>query len=207
MKKRSRTVHSEVSKLPAELRGLVERMLVEGATFEDTVEAVNERGPEGVTLKAIEDFFRSSLALQQQRIKRQVQTAEALKKALGDPRSGLAQLADAVLLTGLMRLNKRGADFDFHDAMKEYYQRENLRLKQEVVDLKKSKLELEQKMARARMKTELVKWKLAKGRIIELKRAVEANGKNQKLGPETIQKIQEIYGLVSEPAKRSPAHA
>jgi len=43
-----RPVYSDLSELPADLQRLVERMLVEGATFEDAVDAVNERGREAI---------------------------------------------------------------------------------------------------------------------------------------------------------------
>jgi hypothetical protein len=205
--KRPSPLHTDVSTLPAELRALLEQLLIEGATFEDTVEAINERGGDRVTLKAVESFFRSNLPLQQQRIRRQLKTAQALKKALGNPRSGQAQIADAVLLTGLMRVTRHGSQFSFQDAMDEGYKRENLELKQQLVRLRSQKLSLERRIAFARIRTELAKWKVAQVKFWEFKRSLESDGSERKLGPETLQKIQEIYGLISQPIQSTPPPA
>lgn len=200
MKNRPHVRHTDVTKLPAELRRLVEQMLIEGATFQDTVQAVNERDSRGISLTAVENFFRGNLKLQQDRIRHQVTTVQALKKALGDPKSGQAQLADAALLTGLMRLNKPGSEFDIHDALKERMQREILSLKQEVLQLKKRIFLMQQRLIRARIKAEFTRWEVAKAKVRQLYHSIDVNGKAKKLGPEEIQKIQEIYGLISGPS-------
>ena len=57
----------------------------------------------------------------------------------------------------------------------------------------------DQEFGRVHIRTELARWQLARARIKELKRTLEAGGKQANLGPETMQKIQEIYGLVTAP--------
>lgn len=194
-----RRPRNEVGDLPPRLRQLVERLLVEGATFEDTVEAVNERGKEGVTLQAVRDYFRSHLELQQRRIQRQMETAQALTKALRHPRSGQAKLAQAIMLTGLMGVSRREAAFGVKDAMSTKLQRENLGLRQQLLLLKVRKEIKDQKYAEARLRNELARWELTRGHIEVLKQQLAKTGEESKLGPETLQKIREIYGLIAEP--------
>jgi len=194
-----RPVYSDVSELPADLQRLVERMLVEGATFEDAVDAVNERGREAITLQAVENFFRSNLPLQQQRIGRLIETAKALRKALGRPRSGMADLADALIMTGLMRVSRRGANFDLPHAMRARTERETLHLKQQLLRLKARRAVQEGTIMRARTDLERAKLKLLKGRIIELYRFLDTGRNRNEVNGETYQRIREIYGIAKEP--------
>ena len=199
MKQTQRTSHADVATLPADLRQLVEQMLTDGGTFEDVVDAVAERGGPSVTLSAVENFFRGNLTLQQERVRRQVETARALKQALGKSGSGQARLAEAALLTGLMRLSRKGSELNLKDAMRERLERENLSLKQRLLRLQVRKAVQDQEFARAHIRAELAKWQLTKIRIAELQRTLDTEGKQAKLGPETMLKIQEIYGLVISP--------
>lgn len=187
---------ADVTLLPDDLRELVETMLVDGATFEDVVETLNERGRQKITLHAVQNFFRSNLGLQQQRIKRQRETALALRKALGNPASGQQALADAILMTGLMRVSRHGSEFTTKDAMYEKYERENLRLKQELTKQKEQKLHLDRRIALTRWRSEQARMELARARLRELQQMLDARKDQHHLGPETLQKIQEIYGLI-----------
>jgi hypothetical protein len=200
MKPDARTVHATVTELPADLRQLVEQMLREGATFEDVVDAVAERGGDGISQSAVENYFRGNLTLQQERARRQVATAQALKKALGGSNSGQARLAEAALLTGLLRLNRKGSELNLKDTMRERIERENLSLKRRLLRLRVRKAVQDQEIARVHIRGELAKWRLTRARIVELQRTLKAGGKQANLGPETMQKIQEIYGLVISPS-------
>jgi hypothetical protein len=91
--------------------------------------------------------------------------------------------------------------------MDEGYKRENLELKQQLVRLRSQKLSLERRLAFARIRTELAKWKVAQVKFWEFKRSLESDGSERKLGPETLQKIQEIYGLISQPIQSTPPPA
>ncbi|MFB3921590.1 MAG: phage protein Gp27 family protein [Terriglobia bacterium] len=190
---------TRVADLPDDLRELVRKMLIEGATVEDVVEAVNECGREKITLHAVHNYFRSDLALQQARIKWQRDTAKAFKEALGDPESGQQEVVDAVLMTGLMRLTRRSSEFGAKDALHERFDRQTVRLKQEVIRQREQKLRMEKRLAMAHWKSEEAKTDLLRGRLAELNRLIEAGKGEGKLGPETLQKIQEIYGIVKVP--------
>ena len=192
-------LHSDVARLPEPLRRLVEKMLVEGATFEDVVQAVNERGDEGVTQSAVQNFFRSNLELQKQRVRHQVETAEALKAAFDHPRSAEGKLADAVLLTGFLGLTHKSSEFTRRDAERARLHRENLHLKQQLLRLQVQKAEQDRNLNRARIRSELAKYQVAKIRIRQLYRALQETSNTRGLGPEAMQKIQEIYGIVTQP--------
>lgn len=193
-----RPVWTKVEDLPRDLALLVETMLVEGATFEDVVEAVEDCGQERVTLHAVQNFFRGNLALQQRRIQHQKETAQALKKALGDPKSGQQEMADAILMTGLMRVNRRGSEISAKDAVFEKYERENLKLKKELASQRRQKLRLDIRIANTRLKSEQAKTELTKAKLAEMEHIVETRQGKDHLGPDVLEKIQEIYGLIGD---------
>lgn len=195
-----RAVCTEVKDLSEDLQKLVRQMLIEGATFEDIVEAINERGQEKITLHAVQNYFRPDLSLQQQRVKHQLEAAQSLKQAMGDPESGQQELADAILMTGLMRVNRRGSDFTAHDAVYEKFKRDNLRLKKDQVRMQWQKLRLDKRLAETRLKAEQGKQELVKARLREMQQLMESRKGGKSLGPEAFEKIQEIYGLVSKPS-------
>ena len=127
----------DAGQLPPAKQPLVEELLVEGATFEDVVEAANEGEGPKVTQRAVEHFFRTNLEIQKRRVQRLVEKAEALKASLhADPNSAEAKLAEAALLTGLMRLSRDGAELSLKDAVSLRMQRDNLRLRQRILHMK-----------------------------------------------------------------------
>jgi len=189
--------------LPPNVKLEAERMIENGATFEDTTEWINERhrpdpSPdavgegEGVTLLAVRSYFQSNSDLQTRRVRRMQEVAQKLKEALaGDPHSAQAELADAVFLTGLMGLERAGTRFTVKDAARHFLTRGSL-------DLKGRNLEAALRLAEERMKTEIVKREQLQQRVREVAQAIEKEGQARELGPETLRKIQEIYGLVGQ---------
>jgi len=185
--------------LPENVKLEAERMIENGATFEDTTEWINERHrPErendgeaqGVTLLAVRSYFQSNPDLQTRRIRRMQGNAQKLKQALtGDPHSAEAELADAVFLTGLMGLERAGTRFTVKDAARHFLARGSL-------GLRKRNLEAALRLAEERMKTEVVKREQLQQRVREVAQAIEKEGQGRELGPETLRKIQEIYGLI-----------
>jgi hypothetical protein len=108
-KKKAAARIGSISALSKDMRDLVSEMLVTGASFEDTAGLVNEHEDVGLTLTTVEHFLRANLKLQQRRIRNQLELAQRLKAALiQGPRSPESELAEAVLFTGLMALNRRG---------------------------------------------------------------------------------------------------
>jgi len=169
-----------------------ERLLANGATFEEATEYVNqchspekETDPQGVTLAAVKIHFQGSFDLQKKRIRRMQEMAQALKKALrGDPHTAQAELAEAVFFTGIMGLHNAGAEFKVKDAQHDF--------------LARSGLDLKTRSTNAHLTTETLKQKRMRQAMADFQQAVQKASGGRRLGPETLQKIQEIYGLISQ---------
>jgi hypothetical protein len=203
--------------LPESIQDEANNLFVEGATFEDITEFINETHtpesrdgesdgpPAGITLSGVERYYRMNLELQTQRIKRLQERGQALKQALaGDPSSAEAELADAILLTGIMGLDRSGARFRVRDANQAFASRESMRLKQESFKVETLDAEARRRNIEARTATETRKLEQLGHKIQELERAMERESSSPQLGPETMQKIREIYGLVAEEPAGNP---
>ncbi len=189
---------NDAAQLPAALRELAERMLIEGATFEDVYEAVNERGVP-VTLQAIQNFYRGDLGLQKRRIEFQLERAQILTKALSDPDSADAQLAYAAMLTGLQSLQRKDTGMSLRDAVRSTLERRNIMLKRDLLRMRIAREEEEKRFRKTRLHAELLKLRLTRTKLGQLQREMQKQSKNGTLGPETMEKIQEIYGLLQIP--------
>lgn len=189
---------SEVGKLPAELRELVERMLVEGATFEDVFDALKDRGVQA-TLQAVQNRYRSDLALQKRRIEFQVERARVLTEALGDPDSSDAQLAHAALLTGLQTLSRNGREMTMKDAVKVLLERRNIRLKGKLMRLRIKREEEDKRFRKMRLHAEILKLRMTRAKLVQLQRELKKPENSSTLGHVAMEKIQEIYGLLQIP--------
>jgi hypothetical protein len=196
----SGAVRPEAGQLPPEKQPLVAELLMEGATFEDVVETVNEGEGPKVTQGAVERFFRSNLEVQKRRVARLVEKAEALKTSLqADPNSAERKLAEAALLTGLMRLSRGGTELSVKDVVSLRLQHDNLRLKQRILRLKERDAIQKHHINEARMRHEFEKFKLTREKARQIREHLRSLKQGQQLGPETFVKIQEIYGLLNEP--------
>ncbi|TAM79170.1 MAG: hypothetical protein EPN47_19370 [Acidobacteria bacterium] len=189
---------TDVLKLPAGLRELVERMLVEGATFEDVCDSVNERGVP-LTLQAIQNRYRGDLDLQKRRIEFQVERARALTEALGDPESSDAQLAYAAMLTGLQSLNRKDGTLSLKEAVKGSMERRNLLLKRDLLRMQIAREEQEKGFRRTRLYAEMLKVRLTKAKLAQLQQELKKHENSSTLGRVAMEKIQEIYGLLQIP--------
>jgi len=188
----------EVNDLPSPAQELLRQMLVEGATYDDVVEAVKERHNQKITLTAVEHYFRSDLGLQKDRVRHQVKIARELKDSLADAQSDHAELAEAVLFAGLMGLRRGTAAADFQTALRVKNRHEDLKMKWGAFQLKTEQADLGKKVARVRLKSEKTKQKLLTRELQKVERAIQEGMKGHKLGSETIKRIHEIYGLVAE---------
>lgn len=193
----------DIAKLEDDARRQLDDLLADGATFEDVVETFNQRGASRVTLQAVESYFRSNLDLQKRRAQKQVERFLELKKALGDssagPETAEARLAAAVLLTGLLGLSRDHPALTLKDALRARLERENLSLKNQEMRLKVRKDVQEMKIRRVQEQLLRKKLDLITGEVKEMHARIEKHENPEKLGPEAIQKIQEIYGIVTLP--------
>ena len=180
--------------LPFNIKKEAKRLLANGFTFEETTEWINERHPEGVTLAAVADYFRSNLDMQVERVQRLQEVAQELKKHLtGDPHSALGEAAFAVLVTGLMGLTKASANFTVRDAQRHY--------------LAQQRLDQQGEVSEARVATETLKQEEARAKINALKRAIRKESGRRRLGADTLKSIQEIYGLIDVAPEEQPLQA
>lgn len=200
MAKNKKPVLHDISLLPQEQQQLVEKMLVEGAPFEDVVDAIAEHGECSVTATAVRNYFRGSPSVQQRRVQHQLETVQTLKQALGgDPESAEAKLAEAAILTGFLGLSRKESTLNLSDAERRRLERQNLRLREQVLELKKRDSEQEAELLRARIDVEHGKRQLLEAKVLDLHQTLDGSSKDDKLGPEVIRKIHEIYGIVTGP--------
>src|SRR5579875_1533689 len=190
--------------LPSEVE-LINQMLIEGSTFEDVADAITESGRVKLGARIVERHFRSNPELQEKRVVRH------LKAALADPQSEQAELAESVLIMGLMGLNRRTAAQSMQQAMRYKHQQENIRLREDAFNLKVEKLEMDKKLLEARLKMETLKQEMLARKFQSLKEAAERASADDALSPEILKQIHEIYGLVSpeegEMTSQENAHA
>jgi hypothetical protein len=193
-------VVSDVLKLDKDEKDLVNKLLKEGSTFEDVVEAVNARGGQCITLNAVKTYFQGNRMLQTQRARRQIEDAEALLASVDtDPKSAEARLARATFLTGYSRVNRNASVVTPREAARYRMECENLNLKHQILMMqrKKAKQDLEYSRARTRL-IEITQGKM-QGDLLRLERELTAHQIGDPLAPDIVQRIQQLYGLACQP--------
>lgn len=189
----------DVLKLPDDVRAQVRKWLIEGAPFEDVVERVAEPGEVTITQRAVEHYFRSTPQVQAARVAHQIRAADILVKALRDPKSAKAKLAQSVLVMGLSGLNRGGETSRVKHAMQVIKEQKDERFKEADAQRKDTKLEIEEQESQIRIQSLQTKLQVATVQLDRLKQSIERQGKDKTLGPEIIQQINEIYGIVTTP--------
>ena len=193
-------VVNDVMALDTNEKNLVNRLLKEGSTFEDVVEAVNARGGQRITLNAVKTYFRGNRILQTQRARRQVEDAEALLATVDkDPKSAEARLARATFLTGYSRLNRNSSEVTPREAARYRMECENLNLKHQILMMQRKKAQQDLEYSRARTRLiEITQGKM-QGEILGLERELRAHQVGDPLAPDILQRIQQLYGLACQP--------
>lgn len=194
-----REVCADVTKLAPEWRELVEKLIEEGSTLEDVAEILDERQGPRVTLHALAVHYQSSLALQARRINHLIELADKLKNAMAHPESIEARLADATLLTGLVRLTRGQSQLTIKDAQSLRMQRENLRLRQRILKMKQAEAVRKKSEAHQRYLYEEARRQKLTLQNQELMEILKKLRQDQTLPADVMGKIQEIYGIVKEP--------
>ncbi|MGH9377177.1 MAG: hypothetical protein ACRD1I_00125 [Terriglobia bacterium] len=189
----------DVSELPADVKKQVRKWLIEGAPFEDVVERVAEPGEVTITQRAVEHYFRSTPQVQAARVAHQIRVADHLGKALRDPKSAEAKLAQTVLVMGLSGLNRGGETSRVKHALQVIKEQKDERFKEADSQRKETKLGIEEQESQIRIQSLQTKLDVATFQLNRLKQSIERQGKDKSLGPEIIQQINEIYGIVTAP--------
>lgn len=192
-------MRSELDHLDPERLKKVDALLIDGATFDDVVRTMNSEPGETICTLAVENYFRSNLELQKQRVRRMVEKMEALKRSLGEPESAEGKLAEAVLFTGLMGLTRSPMYADLEDV-------QTLRLKRDKLDLERTILEMREKDARDRRRLlqaqtshVLAKVEKAKFELRKMEELLRTLKRGERLDTETLNRIREIYGIIKQP--------
>ena len=193
------TVKNDVKALDPALQTLVNKMLTEGSTFEDVVEAIQERG-DGITLNAVQNYFQGNLSIQKKRVRYLMQSADALLATVDkNPKSAEAQLARATFLTGYSRVRRDASLITPKDAERTRMERENLALKHQILVMRKKKAAQDLDYSRARTRLILLTQGKLQEEILKLQREVTAHRAGEPMGPEMLQRIQQLYGLACQP--------
>jgi len=199
-KSKATEVVNDVLKLGPDPKALVYKMLKEGSTFEDVVEGVNALGGQRITLNAVKTYFQGNRVLQTQRARRQVEDAETLLATVDkDPKSAEARLARATFLTGYARVNRNASEVTPREAARYRMECENLNLKHQILMMQRKKALQDLEYSRAR--TNLIKTTQGKmrGELLRLEREITAHQLGDPLEPGILQRIQQLYGLASQP--------
>jgi len=200
---------NNVEDLDRDLKDLVDKMLVEGSTFEDVVEAVNDRGKDGTTLNAVQNYFQGHREIQTKRVHRLIENGEALLASIGkDPKSAEARLARATFLTGYLKVRRDSSQITPKDAERVRMESENLSLKRRILVMQKQKAQQELKYSHARTHMVLLTQEKLKEEIQKLQQEAKGHRAGEPMGPEMLQKIQQLYGLACQPLfDEESAHA
>ena len=174
------------------------QMLIEGATFEDVVFTLRARG-QSAEQPAVENYFRSHPELHALRAQHLVEIAREIRRRTGEGDPEDVEFADAVVMTGLLRMNRSVALLDVNDALRRKYERENSRLRQQKLRLEAQHAELRRDFMRARTRLLSAQWKKARGKLKEAGDALARAEEARTLNPEIAATIQEVYGLVQAP--------
>jgi hypothetical protein len=181
----------ETSAIPVRLQRRAGRLLAAGATFEETLDALQGRGAEQLTLKAVQNFFRSRPDVQRERVERRREAVEELKQALAGPDCVHRNLAEAALFTGLTELT---APLGLYRS-----QLDNCRLQIQTQELKCRKATLGQRVACARLKLATARWEMARLRLAELEQELTHQLLQQDLQLPALETFRRIHRLISNP--------
>lgn len=174
--------------IPARLRRRAGRLLAAGATFEETLDELFRRGAEQVSLKAVQDFFRSNPEVQRQRIERRRQAVQELKQALAGPDCLHRSLAEATLFIGLTELT----------APLEPYrsQLDNCRLQIHAQRLRCRRASLGERVAHTRLKLATVRWEMARLTLADLERELTQQVRQYDRALPALATIRKIRALI-----------
>jgi hypothetical protein len=196
----AKAITTAVGELDPNDQKLVCNMLIEGATFEDVVDTFDERGGVRITLAAVQNYFQSHPDVQAKRARHMVKSAEDLLAALGkDPKSAEARLARAAFLTGYMKVRREGSVVSAKDAERVRMVRENVTLKRRLLIVQKQKALQALRFSEAKTHFIVLSQEKLREEILKLQQEANRRQAGEPMGPEMLQRIQQIYGLACQP--------
>jgi len=208
-------VLKQVRLLPEGMQMAIRELLVLGSTIESTVQSVNGRDdwdePAAetggrpvhchITRQAVQEFYAANPPVQRERAHYLVDNTESITRSLGkkgDAEDGEARYVQAVVMTGLTRLNDKDAPLSVKEALRARAELCVLYLKKKLAKLK----ETESMWHRAYEKSQKALVEQRKEFVFEqtvkLRDMMRKLEKKKNLTPETLEKIQETYGILAE---------
>ena len=189
---------TSIARLPAKALDFVRKKLIEGSTYENVVLTVIDEFGIVLPLHAVEDYFRSNPGLQKKRVESLLAAKAWLKEKFRKGEDVHSGLADTVLLVGLMGVRASTQMQDFGNAMKYVGYKANVEFKTHDMDIKDRKVNLAADLAVSKKEHASAQTALLHAELERLKNRVTCAKDSNARGPETIERIHQIYGLASE---------
>ena len=208
----------QVHLLPEAMAQALREMIVQGASPEFATDEVNKRNDwDGapmaekhcphpvvhpvITLPAVQQYCRADLDLQRERAHYLVQSAEAITSSLsnsGNVEEGDSRFVHAVVMTGLTKINDGDSSLSTKEAIKARDEALNLQLKNRLLKLKVQDGVRRKAYLKAQEELSLAKTLFVCEQTRELENVVRKLANRKNLTPETLQKIQETYGILAQ---------
>jgi len=176
----------------------IEKLLAEGATFEDVFEAVNQNGESDVSLNDIRVHFQGNPNLQAKRMRYLVENAEFLLTGLGDPKSAEERLAKAAYLEAYLKLHRDAAPVELKDAEHARMERANLDLKHKLVIVQRDKARQALSYSKQKTRILVLTQEKIKEEILKLQQEASRQKSGEPMGPAVLERIQQLYGLACQ---------
>ena len=174
-------------------------MLADGATFSDVVQTLNADTDDPISELAVENHYRGNVDLQKRRVLRSVEKVEELKRAMGNPETAEAKLAESVLFTGLMGLTRSPMYADLEDVQVLRLKREKLELERTVQHMRARESTFRTSVMRAQVKHTLAKSDKVRAELRQIAPVLRELKEGDRLDSLTLARIREIYGIIREP--------
>jgi hypothetical protein len=195
-------VRAKRGRFPAAVRAVAEQMLIEGASPEEVVQAAHDRGLLRLKRSTVQRWLDTNPGLREQAVRRQAETAEALRKSLAaDLGSPEARLAEAALFAGLSRPLRRSSRLGpegraaLDVSMRKQLEQENRLLRRQAERLERRKQSITRRIIRARLRLERMRWSLFQRHVSRMYSAIKREGRREALAPQLLEGLRSLRRL------------
>ncbi len=193
------TIRTDLEGYDPALLKKIDNLLIEGATFDEVVQTMKGEPGDTISTLAVENYFRSNLDLQKERVRRMVAKLEELKAAIGNPETAEGKLAEASLFTGLMGLTRSPMYADLENVHTLRLKHEKLELERTILQMREKEAEDRHRLAHAQTAYVIAKSEKAKFELRKMRDLLCTLKRGDRLDAETLNRIREIYGIIRQP--------
>ena len=192
---------------PASVRAIAEQMLIEGASPEEVVKAAHERGFTRLKRDTVQRWLDESPELSEQTLRRQAETAVALRQSLAtDLGSPEARLAEALLFAGLARPRTlepvaAGTVATLGIVWRKQLESENRILRRQAERLRQRNRSISRRIVRARLRLERMRWKLLERQVSRFGASAAEDTGDDFLVPELLIELRKLRRATAERKK------